>query len=169
MLTRRVTPDLSLAGKGMVLCSRPLRFLYAFVVSTLQPPCSNHLMRNLSVFGYIAVVVLILKAQRDDFADLVVVDGSLGTVLVSLAAESAETVRWSLRLKRVEFDGSEESDNTPAPKGNVDVSPAPDSGLLGSGAKAAAVVWHALEGLAGSASERAGTKPQRASRPARPG
>ena len=88
---------------------------------------------------------------------------------MSFVAESAETDRGSLRLKRVEFDGSEESDNTPAPKGNVDVSPAPDSGLLGSGAKAAAVVWHALEGLAGSASERAGTKPQRASRPARPG
>ena len=100
-------------------------------------------MRNLSAFGYTAVVAWILKAHRDDFANFVVVDGSLDTVpvLVSLAAESAETIRGSLQLERVEFGGSEESDNTPVLKEDVVVSAAPDEGLFGLGVKAAAVFW----------------------------
>ena len=90
-----------------------------------------------------AVVAWILTAHRDDFANFVVMDGSLDTVtvLVSMAAESAETVRGSLQLERVEFGESEESDNTPVLKEDVVVSATPDVGLFGLGQKAAAVVW----------------------------
>ena len=100
-------------------------------------------MRNLSVFKYIAVAVWILKAQRDDFANFAVVDGSLGTVtvLVSLAAESAKTIRGLLQLERVEFGRSEESRNTPLLKEDVDVSATPDVALFCLGVKGAAVVW----------------------------
>ena len=89
-----------------------------------------------------AVVAWILTAHRDDFANFVVMDGSLDTVtvLVSMAAESAETVRGSLQLERVEFGESEESDNTPVLKEDVVVSATPDVGLFGLGEKAAAVV-----------------------------
>ena len=89
------------------------------------------------------MVAWILKAHRDDFANFVVVDGSLDTVpvLVSLAAESAETIRGSLQLERVEFGGSEESDNTPVLKEDVVVSATQDVGLFGLGVNAAAVVW----------------------------
>ena len=100
-------------------------------------------MRNLSAFGYTAVVAWILKAHRDDFANFVVVDGSLDTVpvLVSLAAESAETIRGSLQLERVEFGGSEESDNTPVLKEDVVVGATPEVRLFGLAVKAASVVW----------------------------
>ena len=63
-------------------------------LATFLLKASNHLIRFLGVFQYIALVVWILKAQGDDFANLAVVDGLLGTVnvLVSLVAESAETI-----------------------------------------------------------------------------
>ena len=89
------------------------------------------------------MVAWILKAHRDDFANFVVVDGSLDTVpvLVSLAAESAETIRGSLQLERVEFGGSEESDNTPVLKEDVVVGAIPEVRLFGLAVKAASVVW----------------------------
>ena len=89
------------------------------------------------------MVAWILKAHMDDLVNFVVVDGLLDTVpvLVSLAAESAESVRGSLQSERVDFGGSEESDNTPVLKGDVVVSAPPDVGLFGLGVKAAADVW----------------------------
>ena len=44
-------------------------------------------------------------------------------------------------MERVEFGGSEESDNTPVLKEDVVVSATPDVGLFGLGMKAALVVW----------------------------